>query len=130
MSELHNGLPIHYRYDDYAYENGLEIKVSKFYPTRETEHCYFVINEWEKHLIKIGGDRLKARQRRVLKNSLRRYCYPTKDEALHSYKKRKEAQIRHCEFSLAKAKQALLKLESEPKDTDCFFAGRPDYWIT
>lgn len=110
MSELYNGLPIHYRYNDCAYLNGLEIKITKYYPVRETKCCYFVIDEWAKHLIKIGGDRLKSRQRRVLKNSLRRYCYPTKDEALHSFKMRKEAQVRHCEFSLAKAKQALLKL--------------------
>jgi len=124
MKSTTNGdMPIHYRYEDYATESGLEIKVSKFYPVRETRCFYFVTNEWENESwIK------NPSQRRVSKDSMRRYCYPTKKEALHSYKMRKRSQIQHAEFALAKAERALSKLEHTDREFDNLFAGRPDYW--
>ena len=117
-------LPIHYRYDDYAFE----IRVTKFYPSRETKHCYFVVDEWNKYLIDMiskGGGRemLKKVERRVLKNSVRRYCYPTKSEALNSFKMRKISQIKHAEFSLSKAKIALRNLEDVTDNFDSIRLG-------
>ncbi len=32
MSELNKGMPVHYRYDDYMREEGVQIRVRKFYP--------------------------------------------------------------------------------------------------
>ena len=46
MTEIRKDLPIHYRYNDCVHEEGLNITVSKFYPTRETPCFYFVVDEW------------------------------------------------------------------------------------
>jgi len=123
--------PIHYRYSDYSFSDGIEVKVSKFYPIRETTCFYIVIDELERQMQKITKER-KPRTRRVSKNGLRRYCYPTKQEAINSYKARKRSQIRHCELALETAKQAIKGLET-PSETpgyiqDCIKVGRPDYF--
>ena len=122
-NELNLGMPVHYRYNDSVHEEGLNIKVSRFYPIRETKCFYFVVEEWQNKswiTTKI--------EKRVSKDSLRRYCYPTKKEALHSYKMRKNSQIWHAEFAIAKAQAAILKLESTDKEFDNVSAGRPAYW--
>lgn len=126
--EIQKDLPIHYRYDDYAHEQGLVIKVTKFFPIRETKCCYFVISEHsfvlnQKHFIWPN-----PRVRKVLKGALRGYCHPSMEAALYSYKKRKEAQIRHNEFALAKAEQALKSLSGIKEGFNKLDAGRPDYW--
>ncbi len=77
-----NDLPVHYRYDDYMYEDGVEVMVRRFYPVRETPCFYMVIDHWSMMIQKRIPDR-KPKTRRVSKDSLRRFCYPTKEEALH-----------------------------------------------
>ena len=132
MSELNKGMPVHYRYDDYMLEEGVEVRVRKFYPIRETPCFYMVIDEFENHMKNVTKGR-ELRTRRVSKDSLRRYCYPTKKEALHSYKKRKLSQLGHAELAISKASQALKALEAnksilENQDFDKLDCGRPDYW--
>jgi hypothetical protein len=120
-------LPVHYRYDDYMLEGGVGIRVRKFYPLRETPCFYMVVNEFENKMLKITKGR-SPKTKRVSKNGVRRYCYPSKEQALHSYKKRKLSQIRHAELSLAKANQALFALKDLNNDFDNLDCGRPDYW--
>lgn len=123
--------PVHYRYSDYSFAEGVEVKVSKFYPIRETPCFYIVIDEFEKHMKKVSNGR-EPRTRRVSKDGLRRYCYPTKQEALNSFKARKRSQISHCQLAFATATQALKGLAT-PSETpgeiqDCIKVGRPDYF--
>lgn len=125
--EIRKDLPIHYRYNDYAHESGLEIKVSKFFPVRETKCCYFVISEHD-YISERDFIYPNPRVRKVLKGALRGHCHTSMDTALHSYKKRKEAQIRHNEFALAKAKQALTALSVIREGFNSLSAGRPAYW--
>lgn len=114
-------LPVHYRYEDYITYEGVEIRLNKFYAVRETPCFYFVIDEWAKVLS-------NPRQRRVSKDSLRRHCYPCKDQALHSYKMRKKSQIRHNELALAKANAALNALNDITEGFDSLTTERPDCW--
>jgi len=125
--EIQKDLPTHYRYDDYAHKDGVEIKVTKFFPIRETKCCYFVICERD-YISEKDFIYPNPRIRRVMKGALRGYCHPTIDSALYSYKKRKESQIGHNEFALAKAKAALNRLAGVKSGLDSFDAGRPDYW--
>lgn len=130
MSELNKGMPVHYRYDDYMLEKGVEVRVRKFYPVRETPCFYMVIDEFENHMKNATTDR-KLKTKRVSKDGLRRHCYPTKEQALHSYKKRKLSQIGHAELAIAKAKQAYEAVKSirvGTIDFDKLDCGRPDYW--
>lgn len=126
--EIQKDSPTHYRYNDYAHEAGLEIKVTRFFPVRETKCCYFVISEHEiVHNLK-NFIHPNPRVRKVLKGALRGYCHPTMEDALYSYKKRKEAQIGHNEFALAKANRSLAALEGVDSGFNKLSAGRPDYW--
>lgn len=127
MSELNKGMPVHYRYDDYMLEEGVEVRVSKFYPVRETPCFYMVINEFENQMKSVTTGR-ELRTKRVSKDGLRRYCYPTKEQALHSYKKRKLSQIGHAELAIAKAKQAYTAVQDLTNGFDKLDCGRPDYW--
>ena len=120
-------MPVHYRYDDHMLEGGVEVRVSEFYPIRETPCFYMVVSEWQKFALSVQPNR-KVKPKRVSKNSLRRYCYPTKAEALKSYKKRKLAQIGHAELALAKANQALAAINENTQEFDTLDCGRPDYW--
>lgn len=130
MTEILKNLPIHYRYNDCVHEKGLNITISRFYPVRETRCFYFVVNEYDAKAWVTN-----PKERRVSKDALRRYCYPTKKEALHSFKMRKKSQIWHAEFALAKASASLITLQDREKqlgekDFDDISAGRPDYWDT
>ena len=132
INDLNKGMPVHYRYDDYMYEEGVEVRVKKFYPIRETPCFYMVIDEFENHMASVTTGR-KLRTKRVSKDGVRRYCYPTKEQALHSYKKRKLSQIGHAELAIAKATQAIKALDEnksilENQGFDILKCGRPDYW--
>ena len=132
MSELNKEMPVHYRYDDCMLEDGVEVRVRKLYPVRETPCFYMVIDEFENHMKNVTTSR-KLKTKRVSKDGLRRHCYPTKEQALNSYKKRKLSQIGHAELAIAKATQVLKALESnkltlENKGFDTLDCGRPDYW--
>ena len=122
-----NDFPVHYRYDDYMLEEGVEIRVRKFYPVRETPCFYMCVDEFEKHMMNVTTGR-KPRTKRVSKDGLRRYCYPTKEQALHSFKKRKLSQIGHAELAIAKAQQAYSAIQSKDSIEDNLNCGRPDYW--
>jgi len=122
-----NDLPIHYRYDDYISEDGIEVRVRRLYPVRETPCFYMVIDHWSMLIQKRNPDRI-PKTRRVSKDSMRRFCYPTKKEALHSYKKRKLSQIGHAEFAMVKAKSAYGAIKDLTEDFDVIDCGRPDYW--
>lgn len=119
--------PTHYRYDDYAHEDGVEVRVREFYPIRETPCFYIIVDEFEKHMMNMQTGR-EPRTKRVSKDGLRRSCYPSKEQALKSFKARKRSQIGHNEFALAKARQALFAVEAEKDEFDKLECGRPDYW--
>lgn len=125
--EIKKDLPIHYRYEDCATEDGLTIEVRKFYPVGETNCFYLVISDYDKTCLSFGNDR-HIKPRKVSKNALRSYCHSSMDKALYSYKKRKESQIRHNEFALSKGKAALNKLHDVKIGVESFDCGRPDYW--
>ncbi len=114
-------LPVHYRYDSYASSEGVKIKLSRYYPVRETECFYFVIEEWQALI----ND---PKQKRVGKNSLRKYCYPTMKDALESFKARQNSRIWHANYSLAMANQSLLVLENtEVGEFEELKVGLPEF---
>lgn len=104
--------PEHYRYSDVLNEGGLYIVEHAFRVLRATDQGYWVqaTNGYAPPLTEVEIDcRIKKATRSynvrwVSMTSTRRYCYPSKQEAMHAYRCRKEAQIRLAEFSLAKAK--------------------------
>lgn len=80
-----------YRYLNSAHD----VFCTEFKVIRETKYFYF-FNEY-------------SGEKRTHKTSKRRYAYPTKQEALFSFYKRKEKQIQILDYQLAKAKFAFSK---------------------
>jgi len=113
-------LPVHYRYDSQASRYGVSIVLSRMYPTRQTECFYFLIHPAQQSLH-------KAKERRVGKFSVRKYCYPTKEQALLSFKLRQEKRVEHAERSMAIAKRALRFLDDNDVGTlDSINIGMPE----
>lgn len=134
MEFINRDLPTHYRFRDIITEEGVCLVCDKFHPVRETKCMYFVVPDWA--VTKTGSIHTSTRKR-VHKDSLRRYCYPTKELAFESYKKRKARQLMLAEESVEKATTALkfasgdvfeqVKLCGSNKGfDDLLVMGRPD----
>lgn len=97
-----SGLPLHYRLADFRYGDGdLRLEVQVFHPIKETDCGYWVVTEWEAQ-----HDWSRPKPRWVSKTSTRRYCYPSLEEALNSYKIRKHRQVMHLAHQLDRATDA------------------------
>jgi len=57
--------------------------------------------------ITFDTDHFASWRKWIPKISNKRYAYPTKAEALYSFIRRKQMQIKHCERDLQNAKQVL-----------------------
>lgn len=112
-----SNLPVHYRYKDAVDHTGLLLVEETFYPIRETECFYFILPEWQFNQYKLGNGNYEKRAKRVSKNGVRRKCYPSKEQALESYKIRKNKQLWHAKNAINVATLAIGKL-SEIKDPD------------
>jgi hypothetical protein len=95
---------------------------------------YGILNEWEE----LAGSYIKIEERKykvikktkcgywiklfscfddkkwVSKNSKKRFAYPTKQEAMNSFKFRKKRQIEILEDKLKKAREALCLIDTKP----------------
>lgn len=88
-----------YRYVDRVYANiGVRVELSEFYLLKETPKGYWISYQWDKK-----GDY----KRWVSKNGKSRFAYPTREEALYNFKKRKQRQITILKGKLNDAKIAL-----------------------
>lgn len=104
--------PTHYRIHDVLYEEGLHLRAQAFDVRKETPEGYWVVSHsYVPSWMDFAALRKHGYLRWVSKTSERRYCYPTLEEALHSFKRRKERQVIHARASLEKAEKALAGLE-------------------
>jgi hypothetical protein len=131
MTTQKNIGPNHYRYREENGEDGVTLICDCFAVIKETPRGYWVIRE-----IYAGGywgpGTLKKYRKFVLKDSVRRHCYPERKDALDSYRIRKLRQIGHLKLSLASVEQAhqkvveLLAANTIPDlDVAC---GKPEYF--
>ena len=127
--EIDKNLPTHYRYSNYGSEDGVTVKLSRFYPIRETECFYYVVSE--NTLIQDGSRTYSENPKltKIGKDSLRGYCHITKERALKSFKVRQNHRIWHANYSLAIAEQSLLVLDQiEAGDFDYLDVGKPEFF--
>ncbi len=88
-----------YRFRRFHYDEWLltfELIVDEYEVIRETE-CFYIIkwHKWPKY------------EKRVGKKTLRRFAHPTKEEALHAFKKRNERWIRIMKANIKIAEASL-----------------------
>ena len=84
---------LYYRYDGYEYPRAEAYKVVK----RTAKGAWIYIG-------------YGIKDKFILDDARRRWAYPTKEEALNSYRIRKLRQIEHCREGELKAKEGLRKL--------------------
>lgn len=89
-----------YRYEDVriAGELGVRVEVREFNLIKETPKGYWICPRW---------DREQEHKRWVSSSGKNRKAYPTKQQALENYEKRKERQIKILEARLQDARSGL-----------------------
>lgn len=119
--------PYHYRYSDVLSEDGMYIVLEIFRAIKETECGYWVqryhggslelTEAMVKHMTAKATRPFNVRW--VSKDSSRRYCYPDKALAMHSYQQRKIYQLKHARYSIARAEHALAAANKMLELGDC-----------
>lgn len=130
-STIDNTFPIHYRYVDHMHEDGIHLVLQKMYPIRETPCFYMCIDEWQYSMYKPGNLQYCNRVKRISKDGLRRYAYPTKELALASYIKRKTSQNCHATKALERSELALKfakSLKEPPKCDSSINMGKCNFY--
>ena len=87
-----------YRYENLYSNIGVRVDLLEFYLIKETAKGYWIKHQW---------DVKEEYKRWVSKNGKKRFAYPTKEEALYNFKKRKERQIKILQSLLNNTKMAL-----------------------
>lgn len=82
----------HYRIRDELTEVGVVIRAETFTVIKETLHGYWVASQYSPNWYTFAELRKYKYIRWVSKTSYCRYCYPTIDEAMNSFKRRKHMQ--------------------------------------
>jgi len=97
-----------YRYEDVQYEDGPHICERVFYLVRETPSGYW-ISPWRHYNEVEEGEffSMYNRKRWVSKTSRKRFAYPTRKDAMISFKARKCRQVEILTYQLSRAKLAL-----------------------
>ena len=94
-------LPTHFRFRDAQDFDGVIVLLDKFDVVRTTERGYWVIDQNYRYLL-INESRAKKlkRLRWVGKDSIRKHCHPSLEEALQSYEFRKISHIARLKLAL------------------------------
>lgn len=104
-----------YRYTDsrdaYGYDH---ITLSVYVLLRETNCGYWIIPKWCENSYSSSKEKYK---KWIPRDSKKRFAYPTKEEAMINFKKRKAMQIFWGEYNIARAKAALSAIEDLEKET-------------
>jgi hypothetical protein len=106
----------HYRYqskityDEFAPPK-VSIELIEFDSIKETRAGYWIIESIYMRYYTRGINHIKKRF--VLKNSRKRFAYPTKDEAMNSFKIRANKRVSYLKRDLSNAELIIKKLEHE-----------------
>lgn len=121
--------PDHYRYIDQIGPDGVTILCKRYVVVRESAHCYWIVHPDYEFVAKqsLERGRIPKYAKRVLKVSGKRFAYPDKSLALHSYKVRKRWQISRAELATERAKAALEEIEASEQIADELLCAGGDY---
>lgn len=95
--------PTHYRLKDWLDEDGIHVGIVKFEVVKETPKGYWVMTGVFMRWMDISKLRKKGLLKFVLKDSAKRYCYPTLELAVNSYDIRKYRQLQRLRTNLSVA---------------------------
>jgi len=98
--------PVHYRYETaYGYRHVTAILMT-FYVIKETRCGYWVVPSWQFPVSDPSSVVVKRHRKWIRKDSRKRHCYPSKEEAWNSYMLRCSWRVEHLERQLKYARLA------------------------
>lgn len=106
-----DALPMHYRIYEQLECDGVVIRVEEFKPIKETPQGYWVVSRYAPAWLAEGELRKRKFARWVSKTSIKRKCYPSIEEAMSSFVKRKRRQASILRWQLEQAELALARFD-------------------
>ena len=82
----------HYRLKEVLEETGLVVRAEQFYVVKETPQGYWVRSQYSPSWMDFEQLRKAKCVRWVSKSSVKRYCYPTIEQAVQNFTRRKKRQ--------------------------------------
>jgi len=108
-----------YRYEAQDNEKTVSLELRVFNVVRETPCGYWYVREDMRGYEQVLPERYKKEQRWVSKDARVRRCYPTKEEALKSFKIRARRRVEHLDRQMHIANLAnALKVEGQRHNKD------------
>jgi hypothetical protein len=113
----------HYRLADRLYEEGVTVCLEKFKVVKETPCGHWVVSQYAPEWL-TPQELIKRKYAKwVSKTSLKRYCYPTMEMAVESFKRRKQVQLNKLEDQVAQAKFVVSHLGELPVNEEPYREG-------
>ena len=104
--------PTHYRLRDCLTDIGVTVSIERFKVIKLTPQGCWVVSQYSPQWL-ASQELIKRKYAKWISNtSNKRYCYPTMEQAVTSFKRRKAAQLSKLEQQLAQARFVVEKLES------------------
>ena len=107
--------PQHYRVVEVLDPEGLLIQVVEYNPIKETPQGYWAMSRYAPTWLSVEELRKRKFAKWVSKTSTKRLCYPDINDAIKSFKRRKEVQASRLRLQLEQAELAVEKF-AEYKD--------------
>lgn len=121
----------HYRLRDALLESGVVVALETFDVLKETPQGYWVSHQYNPSWLSFEELRKRKFLKWVSKTSTKRYCYPTMEEAIRNFKRRKEAQASKLRHQLNQVEAVLDNLSGLSEDPAAYSGGlklcRPDW---
>ncbi len=113
----------HYRLADRLYEEGVTVCLEKFKAVRETPQGYWVVSQYAPAWL-TPQELIKRKYAKwVSKTAHKRYCYPTMEMAVESFKRRKWLQLGKLEHQIAQARFVVSHSDELPSDEEAYLKG-------
>lgn len=101
-----------YRIYDVMYEDGVRVRVETFRSIKETPCGHWVASQYAPAGWLKPDELIKRKFAKWVSNtSVRRHCYPTIEQALHSFKKRKVSQQSRLHSQLEQVDLVLAQID-------------------
>lgn len=113
----------HYRLRDVHTERGIEIRIEKFDVIKETDKGYWVASQYAPTWLDFKQMKDRKFAKWVSKVSNKRYCYPSIELAIESFKKRKIRQKTMLEYQLEQAILCVSNIEKLNGLSSVSFSG-------
>lgn len=121
----------HYRLHEVLWETGIKVLLERFEVVKETPCGYWVSSQYNPSWLNFEELRKRKFLKWVSKTGTKRYCYPTMELALASFKRRKQVQANKLRYQLQQVEDVIDNFDKLTVDPTAYSGGlflcRPDW---